>query len=369
MLCNTFKVKTLKNFLSGTSIDTSIQEILSDGTVQEFPKNIGEASSAARVDADFKKFFHSLFGSEFSELYVKKYKVDFLDLQYEFELKKRLFDLESETGTTIELPASLVKMYTSKYKQSLQFMIDDTEYVGRILSQEDSIILEKSLMKDIFGPAIKSIMGYLTTLSRDPELKQCDAIILVGGFADSPVVSGAVKYFFPNSNIIMLKEAELAVLRGGVLLGHYPGPEIVLKTPFSYGLGMAVPFSDSTHPRNKRFVARNIQYCADVFQPHISGGKQYVTGDFSSPSRLKLNRPLQKRVAIPVYVSRHRYSKFTTDDHCSLLGKLYVNVPDQKEGRATVKVEMALLGDSIIVSGTDEVSDETTEASFPLVWK
>lgn len=337
--------------------------------MKEFPKNIGQASSSTRVDLEFLKFFHSLFGSDFCELYAKKNKQDFQELQYEFELKKRQFCLESDENVTIDLPPSLPKMYTARYKQSLQYMIDDTEYVGRILSQDDSLVLDKTIMKDFFGIAMKSIMGYLTTLSRDPELRQCSVIIIVGGFADSAVVGGAIKHLFANSNMVVIEEAELAVLRGGVLLGHYSGPDISLKMPFSYGLGKAVPYNESCHPKNKRFVAKNIQYCSDVFEPHIANGRHYLAGEFSSGTRLKLNRPTQKRVAIPVYVSRHKFTKFTTDDYCSMLGKLYINVPDRKDGLARVKVQMALLGDSLIVSGTDEVTSTTTEVEFPLVWR
>lgn len=356
--------------LAGSSSDTAIQELQADGSVKEFSKNIGQSSSSTRVDVEFLKFFHTLFGSEFCEGYARKYKTDFLELQYEFEVRKRRFSMEADTGPGLELPPSLVKMYMTRYKQSLQFMIDDTEFVGRILSQDDSIILDKTLMKDIFSPAVKSTIGYLTSLSRDPELKQCDAIVIVGGFAESPVVRGAINYFFQDSSVMMIAEgAELAVLKGGVLLGHHSGPEILLKTPFCYGLGMAVPYNDSTHPRDKRFVAKNIQYCSDVFQAHITGGKPYIAGEFSSGTVLKLNRPLQKRVTIPVYVSREKQALFTTDEHCSFLGKLFVNVPDRKDGKATVKVRMTLLGDSLVVSGTDEVSSQSTETAFPLAWK
>jgi len=276
--------------------------------------------------------------------------------------------LDTDENITLDLPSSLVKMYTTRYKQSIQFRIDDTEYVGRILAQEESLVLDKTLMKDIFGPAVKSIIGYLTNLSRDPELKQCDAILLVGGFAESPVVSGAIKHVFANTNMTVVDKAELAVLKGGVLLGHYSGPDIAIKMPFSYGLGMAVPYNESIHPKKKLFVAKNIQYCTDVFQAHIFDGRQYLIGEFSAASKLKLNRPTQKRVAIPVYVTRHRYAKFTTDEKCSVVGKLYVNVPDRKDGTATVKIQMALLGDSIIVSATDEVSSRTIEEDFPLIW-
>lgn len=349
-------------FFIGNGIDTAIQEITEDGVIKEFTKNLGSTSGSTRVDADFLKFMSALFGNEFIELYSKKHKQGFLELQYEFEVKKRRFSLESEVGTNFELPSSLIKMYTTKYKQSIQFLIDDTDYVGKIISQDEYLILDKTLVKDIFGPAVKSTVGYLTNLSRDPETKQCAAIILVGGFAESPVVSGAARFYFPNSNLIITKEAGLAVLRGGVLLGHNPGPIIANAPKYSYGIGMAVPFKEGKHPNEKLFTAKEKQYCSAVFKSLILGGQLTNIGEFSPAACLSLNRLLQNKVAIPAYVSRDKQAKYTTDDGCSLLGKLTVAVDDNDK----VNVRLILIGDYLIAEGYNETSQITTQECFAL---
>ncbi|WAQ99483.1 HS12B-like protein [Mya arenaria] len=353
-------------FRSSCGVDTAVQEIGEDGSITEFPKNLGTTSGATRVDSDFQRFFFSLFGNDFADTYVKKHKLDFLELQYEFEMKKKRFTLESDLGASLELPHSLIKMYTAKYKQSIQFLIDDSDYVGKIVSNDEYLILNKNVMKDIFGPAVKSTVGYLTNLTRDPEVKQCDAIILVGGFVDSAVVSGAVRFYFPNSNMITVEEAELCVLRGGVLLGHSPDPDFSFQSKFSYGLGMAVPFNENTHPKKKRFIADEVQYCTDVFQPLIFSGKKYKIGELSRSVTLRLNRPNQKRLAVPIYVLRDKKVQFTTDEGCSPIGKLIVNLEDRKQGKAAVEIQMTLLGDSLVVMGTEEGSIDRTDAAFPL---
>ncbi|XP_045204830.1 heat shock 70 kDa protein 12A-like [Mercenaria mercenaria] len=348
--------------LGGSGIDTAVQDIMEDGTVKEFSKNVGNASGGTRVDADFLKFLSSLFGNEFMDLYSKKHKVDFLELQYEFEVRKRRFSLESDQGTSLELPNSMIKMYTTKYKQSLQYMIDDTDFVGRVLSQDEYLILDKTVMKDIFGPAVKSTVGYLTNLSRDPETKQCDVIILVGGFSESPVVTGATRFYFPNSNMITLDDAALTVLRGGVLLGHNPGSALLHKPSFSYGIGMAVPFRDNQHPNEKLFIAKEKQYCSAVFTPLVKAGKSINIGDFSRSIRLSLNRQFQKTVAVPVYESRVLHAKYATDDGCYLLGKLKVPVGDDDK----VLVRFLLLGDYLIVEGFNESFRTVYQESFSL---
>ncbi|XP_060591785.1 heat shock 70 kDa protein 12A-like [Ruditapes philippinarum] len=349
--------------LGGSGIDAAVQEILEDGAVKEFPKNVGNASGGTRVDADFLKFVSTLFGNEFIDLYSKKNRIDFLELQYEFEVKKRKFSLESDQGTSLELPSSLVKMYTTKYKQSLQYMIDDTDFVGKILSQDEYLILNKTVMKDIFGPAVKSIVGYLTNLSRDPETKKCDVIILVGGFSESPVVTGATRFYFPKSNIITMEDASLTVLRGGVLLGHNPEPILTVTPTFSYGIGMAVPFNGNQHPNEKLFLAKEKQYCSAVFAPLIKAGRTVSVTDFSRSIKLSLNRQLQKVVAVPVYASKDLRAKYASEESCYLLGKLKVPVGDQDK----VVVRFLILGDFLIVEGLTETFRTITQESFSLV--
>lgn len=349
-------------YVSGTGIDTAVQEILEDGSVKEFSKNVGSASGGTRVDADFLKFLTQLFGNEFIELYSKKHRNDFLELQYEFDVKKRKFSLESDQGTSLELPTSLIKMYTTKYKQSIQYLIDDTDFVGKILSQDENLILDKSVMKDIFGPAVKSTVGYLTNLSRDPETKQCDVIILVGGFTESPVVSGAVKFYFPNANVIPVDNAALAVLKGGVLLGHNPGSSLSFKPSYSYGIGMAVPFNNNHHPNEKLFSAKEKQYCSAVFTPLIKGGRSLNFGEFSRSVTLSPNRESQKIVTVPAYVSRKTGAKYTTDDGCSFLGKFKIPISDDSK----ILVRFLLLPDHLIVEGYDETTKEIHHESFCL---
>ena len=358
-----YKVKhNRKTAFTGSGIDTAVQEILEDGAVKEFPKNVGNASGGTRVDADFLKFFSTLFGSEFIDLYSKKNRIDYLELQYEFEVKKRKFSLESDVGTSLALPNSLIKMYTTKYKQSLQYMIDDSDFVGRILSQDEYLILDKTVMKDMFGPAVKSIVGYLTNLSRDPETKQCDVIILVGGFSESPVVTGATRFYFPNSNMITMEDASLTVLRGGVLLGHNAGPSLTVTPNVAYGIGMAVPFNDNQHPNEKLFIAKEKQYCSAVFAPLIKTGRTISVANFSKSIQLTLNRQLQKEVTIPVYASKDLKAKYASDECCFLLGKLKVPVGDQDK----VLVRFVILGDYLIVEAFNESFRTVFQESFSL---
>lgn len=346
--------------LGGTGNDTSLQEITDDGRVKEFSKNVGNTSGGTRVDADFQKFLSSLFGNDFMELYIKKNRNDYLELQYEFEVKKNRFSLEEDVGTKLELPSSLIKMYTSKYKQPIQFLIDDGDFVGKILSQNEYLILDKGLMKDIFGPAVKSTVGYLKNLAGDPETKQCDLIIISGGFAESPVVSGAVKFYFPNLSIVILENGSLATLKGGVLLGHNPSPATSFKPKVSYGIGMAVPFKETEHPGDKLFIAKDKHYCSAVFKPLIDSRKRINIGEFFSTVSLSPNRAGQKSVAIPVYSCRHTGVHFTSDEGCSILGKLKVPV----EGRDKVNVRIAVLPRSVIVEGSSDRTGKVVQESF-----
>ena len=350
------------------NVDTAVREIKQDGTINEFDKNLGNSSGATRVDVEYFKFLNKLFGNEFIEAYAKKYRVDFLSLQYEFEKQKRCFSMDVDEGTPLRLPQTLIKGYSTKYKQSLQFMIDDTDYVGKILSKDDSLILDKSVMKEIFGPAVKSTVGYLTNLSRDPEAKQSDVIILVGGFADSPVVIGAVRFYFPNASIVVPDEPELAVLMGGVMVGHNPDSKIIIQSKFSCGVGIAVPFKDEVHPEDKKFISGGKDFCSDIFQYHIEQGRLLEIGEFCNHRHLLPNRTRQKTITLPVYASNQRSLRFTTEDGCALLGKVNVKLQEIKNDNPNVKVNirMTILGNHLIVEVLDEANGVVTSSAFTL---
>ena len=351
---------------AGTNIDTAVREIKQDETISEFDKNLGNSSGATRVDFEFLKFLNKLFGNEFIDAYAKKYRVDFLELQYEFEVRKRSFSLDLDEGTTFMLPQTLIKAYTTKYKQSIQFMIDDTDFVGKILSKDDSIIIDKSVMKELFGPAVKSTIGYLTNLSRDPEAKQSDVIILVGGFANSAVLIGAVKFYFPNASIVVPEEAELAVLLGGVMLGHNSDPKLIIQSKFSCGIGIAVPFKSKLHPEDKLFLSGDQQFCSDIFQIHIDQGRLLEIGEFCNPRHLLPNRTKQKTITLPVYASPKRSVRFTTEDGCVLLGKINVKLQQLKSNSVKVRIKMTILGNSLIVEVLDEANGVVVSSAFTL---
>ena len=350
------------------NIDTAVREIREDDTINEFDKNLGNSSGAARVDVEYLKFLNKLFGNEFIEAYAKKYRVDFLSLQYEFEKRKRNFSMDVDEGTPLRLPQTLIKGYSTKYKQSLQFMIDDTDYVGKILSKDDSLILDKSVMKEIFGPAVKSTVGYLTNLSRDPEAKGSDVIILVGGFANSPVVIGAVRFYFPNASIVVPDEPELAVLMGGVMVGHNPDSKIIIQSKYSCGIGIAVPFKNDVHPEDKKFVSGGKAFCSDIFQYHIEQGRLLEIGEFCNHRHLLPNRTKQKTITLPVYASNQRSVRFTTEDGCALLGKINVKLQEIKNDNPNVKVKirMTILGNHLIVEVLDEANGVVTSSAFTL---
>ena len=320
------------------------------------------------MDVEFLKFLNKLFGNEFIDAYAKKYRVDFLEMLYEFEIRKRSFSLDVDEGTEFMLPQTLIKAYTTKYKQSLQFMIDDTDYVGKILSKDDSFIIDKSVMKELFGPAVKSTVGYLTNLARDPEAKQSDVIILVGGFAESPVVIGAVRFYFPNASIVVPEEPELAVLLGGVMVGHNSDSKIIIQSKFSCGIGIAVPFNSKLHPENKMFTSGDKKFCSDIFQIHIDQGRLLEIGEFCNHRHLLPNRSQQKTITLPVYASNKRSVRFTTDDGCILLGKVNVKLQELKTNNSNVKVRlrMTILGNSLIVEVLDEANGVVVSSAFTL---
>ncbi|KAL3879156.1 hypothetical protein ACJMK2_031465 [Sinanodonta woodiana] len=350
--------------IGGFGVDTTVQDAPENEPVKEFSKSHGDANGGVRVDEEFMKLITKVFGADIIGLFMKKHKIDLIDLQQEFEVRKRRFTLDAAYDTTdLHLPPSLLKLYLTKSKERLQDRIDDTDLVGKIIAKDDRLIIDKSIMKDLFGPSIKSIISYLSSIAKDPEVRQTDAIILTGGFSQSSVLEGAVRFYFPTAKIVIPPNADLAVLLGGVLIGHNPDPVVVLTAKYTYGFGIALPFNKNRHPKEKMFISSGKEFCTDVFQTQIRLGQMIELGRMSNPHHLFPNRAKQTIMSIPVYASSKANPRFTTDQGVFYLGRLTVNL-NKSYSDSRIRVQMTLLASTLLVEGVDEASGDVSQAVF-----
>jgi molecular chaperone DnaK (HSP70) len=86
-----------------------------------------------------------------------------------------------------------------------------------------------------------------------PTAKNAPLLLLVGGFAECPLVQAAMKRNFPNKRIIIPEEAGLSVLKGAVLFGHKPDYIASRVMRFSYGADIVELFDPENHEEHRKY--------------------------------------------------------------------------------------------------------------------
>lgn len=87
-----------------------------------------------------------------------------------------------------------------------------------------------------FEKCINKINDHLKNLFRLKNGRGISTIILVGGFAESPMLLEGIKSTFPEMRTIVPKDAPWSVLRGAVIFGHDPSLIRQRRSKYTYGI-------------------------------------------------------------------------------------------------------------------------------------
>ena len=79
-------------------------------------------------------------------------------------------------------------------------------------------------------------------------------ILLVGGYAESPLVQERFRKEFTNYRIINPQDSSLVVMKGAVLFGHNPMFISASISRFSYGSAIQGRFDSQKHPEDKKYI-------------------------------------------------------------------------------------------------------------------
>lgn len=180
------------------------------------------------------------------------------------------------------------------------------------------------------------------------------SILLVGGFAESPMLQVAIKKAFIDKKVIVPQDAGLAVLKGAVLYGHEPKTISLRVCKYTYGIKALVIFDSSIHPESKKIVENGVELCDHVFDIHVRVGQTVKVGEPQLTQNYTVIAPDQKIMSFPIHTSNKEEPTYKTDEGCKHLGKLTIDMPDISKGmHRGVNVHMVFSGTEIAVTAVD----------------
>ena len=289
---------------------------------------------------------------------------EWIEFQKDFEKKKRQYAPNMD-DMDLNFPVELVPMFKQAKKYDLQERLLERDFKKSVELVKHSLILKPALMEKLFEPAIQEITQHIEELMRKKELRSVSTLLLVGGFSESPTVSGALRKHFGNVRVIAPGNGSVAILKGAVMFGNDANVIAARVSPYTYGVHTRKYFNPASHPADRKRIIRGAAVIDNVFDKHIECGEHVYVGGKSRERKYVVYNRNNPYVYWNVYHSENKNPLFCDEPGSLYLGKLEIKIPeDLKEDRVTLMLSMTCRGTELEATAVATDSDIQCAARF-----
>lgn len=173
-----------------------------------------------------------------------------------------------KTHSGIELRS--VESVTTKGKKQLKI-----SFTG------DKLRLASSDAEYFFAQSVQKIIEHLKKQFRQKNAKGILTIILVGGYAESPILIEKISSSFPQMRTIIPLDAAWSVLRGAVIFGHDPSLIRQRRSKYTYGISVFEKFDPAKHDVKYKYEEDGEYRCGKLFSKLLEVDELVVVGGIS----------------------------------------------------------------------------------------
>lgn len=314
-------------------MDITVHEVQRNRQLSELDRASGGGWGGICVDMAFKRVLAEIATKEVIEGYRYKYPSEYLELFTQFENIKRRFkkgyDLNSVT--TLTLPFYLNEECLNTLGRDFTTLISSSQFKDQIIVRCDKMRIKLTLFETFFQPPCSGIIKHMEQLFQSSNVRDVKNILMVGGFSESWILQECIRTAFPDRQVIVPKEAGLAVLRGAVMFGFSPNTVTSRIAKYTYGVDKNVAFNPAIHKESKREIIEGVEYCTGIFDTHVRAGEKIDIDEEPAKRYYIPVTPKQSFVSFRIYLSEESCPKYV--DQCKLLGKVVVNVPVGSKNR------------------------------------
>lgn len=316
--------------LGGGTCDIAAHVVNANNKFEEITPPDGGPFGAGNINAKFESFLISVSGAPAFEKFKRKHPGEYLDLQRQFELKKKTFKGDDHVGkhVSITLPCSLRKLHKEKNMEKLSESLKRMDINNDTMFKSDKIFIDIKTFKDFYKETIDNILLAVEgVMSRVPH--ENVTLLFVGGFSNCALLQKAAQERFRGINVLFPPEAETAVMQGAVIYGRDESIVNARISRFTYGIDWNVDFVEGVHPVSKKEETEDGDVCKDIFKTIIRKGqriewdKQIEVVDAYPKSKY------QTEMEFPFYRSEElSHPTFVTDVGCKLMKTMKVSLGD-----------------------------------------
>ncbi|KAJ8302130.1 hypothetical protein KUTeg_021117 [Tegillarca granosa] len=189
----------------GGTIDITVHEVQPDNTLKELHKANGGDWGGTKVDEAFRMLLAAIVGNDVMDAFCQNHKTDMLDLYRDFEVKKRTITPKLNSKITFKVPISLNETHKglNSGKEIKDSLASKSKYKDKVGWIGDKLRMDADLAKGLYDCSIKQIVAHLRELLTHDSVQGCNAILMVGGFSESPMLQEAIRSNFKHLRVIV----------------------------------------------------------------------------------------------------------------------------------------------------------------------
>jgi len=168
-----------------------------------------------KVDQLFEDLLEKLFSKDnIKEIKIQAYD-EWMKVQTDFQKAKRKIKDQNNIDT-ISIGTSKLCPWNRDHYNNLPAAVKK----GVELKSGGRLVISTSIIKDMIQKVAVSIKNHIADILREVDINSLDAILMVGGFSNSPIVFEEMKNLVNGQvPIIVPVNAELSIVMGAVLFG------------------------------------------------------------------------------------------------------------------------------------------------------
>ena len=291
--------------------------------MRELIKANGGNWGGTSVDREYLDFIKCLIGNVVTQSIQQSAPHIFFEVIRDFENAKRTIKPQSDIKFNVRIPSQLrdayEKMFPGRDLRSTEMISTERRKQVKISFLGDKLRLAPEEAEGFFAESLKEITLHLKKLLLQRSGIGVATIILVGGYAESPVLIQAIKSTFPEMRIIIPQEAAWSVLRGAVIFGHDPSLIKERRSKFTYGVCVSKPFDPTRHDEKYKYEENGELRCCNLFSEIIKIDELVTVGEYQS-RKVYYITTVRKKGDVALFTSTSENTKYVDEKGCAFIG-------------------------------------------------
>ena len=265
-----------------------VHEVILDYKVKEICAVNGGAYGGNRVNEKFITLLKELLGPGFIERFQIEEPLQWFNFMSKFERAKKMIENDGKSKMRVEIPWSLAGKYASfRHGNSLKRTLTDAKERGVSLSAGGTLVLSHEAVRELFRETIEHIVQGVKDIFDNDAIEKINCIFMVGGFCECKFLQKAIKEVFDKNGcrVLVPHEAQLAIVKGAVLFGHYQDQVVSRIARKTYGADVAANFDPEIHDQSKYYADLDGDARCNIFTSFVEIGEE-----------IKINSSIEKNV-------------------------------------------------------------------------